>query len=370
MFKRIFLISILLTLCASNIAVAGRTWVKTPIEVEGMPVDGPYCALAMRSGNTWPVVSYGSPPSSGTAAMTPVGWMAGPLGGSVNYGISAATGPGGTVGFANDNGTVQMLRQTGWAASSYGSGTNYTKPSIAFNSNDNPAVLHNTGGIGNDLALAVYNGIGWYQDAVENAFEGPFWSDAFALEYDSYNQANIVFEDGSELMFAVKGTLTQNQWQFNTIELDMGVPLVVDMAMGAGDVPWITYADENYLYYVTYDCQQQDWDNGIIGQVGGRHSTEADGTGGIGVAFIDSDEMLTYAYTDGTGAWTHDMGIARANFDVGLAFDADDNPVICYSDIDHGGKLYLAYDPVMVPEPATVALLAIGAAMLRRRRRA
>lgn len=371
MLKKVFLISIVLMLCVSNIAVAGRTWIKTPVEVDGMPVNGPRCALAMRSGNTWPVVSYGDPDTSATAAMTPVGWMAGPFGGPVDGGISAATSPGGTAGFAYDNGSVLMLSQSGWATSYYGSGTNATKPSIAFNGDDNPAVLHNTGGFGDDLTLAIFNGTGWYQNVVENAFEGPFLSEAFALEYDSYNQANIVFENGGELMFGVKGVMTQNQWQFDTIELSLDVP-IINMAMGADDVPWITYADEGELCYATYDRQLQTWTNGVIDQLGSEYFSMAiDNTGGIGVAFIDTDDMLTFSHNDG-GGWVSDTDIAQVllGSDVSLAFDADDNPLICYSDFDHGGDLYLAYDPVMVPEPATVVLLAIGTAILRRRRRA
>ena len=371
MVRRIFLIPIILMFCASNIAIAGRTWINSPIEVGGMPVQGGHCGLAMRSGNTWPVVSYGDPMGNSTAVMTPVGWISGPSVGTPTLGISAATSPSGTVGFAYGNGFVQTLSPAGWATSNYGA-TSPGSSSFAFNTDSNPGVLHNAGGGGSDLTVAFFNGSGWYQDVVQSASDGPFSSDAFALEYDSYNQANIAFAQGTELMFGVKGVLTQHQWEFDTVKLGASLSFV-DMAMGVEDVPWVTYESENLLYYATYDRQQQDWVNGLIGELegDGYFSMATDSTGGIGVAFVGLDNLLTYAYTDGSGIWTTDSGFANAddNRDVGLAFDADNNPVICYSDMDYGGVLYLAYDPV-VPEPASIMLLAIGAAILRRRQRA
>ena len=368
MWWKVLFISIISILCLSNVATAGRVWVKTPIEIDGEPIYSEHCALAMRSGNTWPVVSYGDYESY-TAAMTPVGWMPGPGTGYINYGISAASSASGTAGFAYDNGSVVMLSPGGWSTSYYGGYTNETRPSIAFNNNGTPAVLHNTGGYGNDLTLALFNGYGWYQDVLnDNGYT--FNSDAFALEYDSYNQANVAFRDGGWLMFAMKGALTQNQWEFDVVDSEFWGG-AVDMAMGSGDVPWITYSNDDYLYYATYDRQQQEWVNGILGQLGygeGCFSMAADSTGGIGVAYIGAGDMLTFAYTDGSG-WSYDIGIAEADSyrDVGLAFDADDNPVICYSDYE--GGLSLAYDPQVVPEPATMMLLAIGAVISSRWRK-
>lgn len=376
MFRNILLISIVSILCISDSAIAGRMWITTPIEVEGEPIKGRFCALAMRSERTWPVVSYGDHDSH-TVALTPVGWIPGPGTGPVEYGISAATGPDGTIGFAYDNGSVLMLNQSGWSISSYGAQSHYARPSIAFTNNNTPAVLHN-GGYKEYLTLAQSTGHRWYQDMLKSSKEGPFRSRSFALEYDSYNQANATFEDHGHLMFAMKGVLTRNQWEFDVIDPE---PYrydieAVDMAMGAGDVPWATYATRGYLRYATYDCQQQDWVHGNISWLGPHgpdysFSMAADSTGGIGVAFIGEREMLTFAYTDGTGSWSYDVGVAQAYRDsnVSLAFDAYDNPVICYMDYDRKA-LSLAYDPTtFVPEPGTVLLLGLGGlAVLRKRK--
>ena len=57
-------------------------------------------------------------------------------------------------------------------------------------------------------------------------------TDAFALDFDSYNQANIAFRDGLMLRYATKSILTGNQWVFSSYE---DVPFIgsgqLDMAL-------------------------------------------------------------------------------------------------------------------------------------------
>jgi hypothetical protein len=370
MWKKIFLVSISSVLCICNAAIAGRTWVSTQIKIDNNPINSYSYALAMRSGSTWPVISYTYDSEGRTAAMTPVGWVSGPAVGNIipKYGINAATSPDGTAGFAYHNGFVLTLGRTGWSTYSYGSGTTGgTVPSIAFKNNNTPSVLYNTGGYGDNLTLASFNGQGWSQDTLGNNNYPSFWSRAFALEYDSYGQANVAFETGGRMMFGLKGVLTQNQWDFSSID-EYAVhpePFRIDMAIGAGDIPWVAYTQQGYLRYATYDIHQQDWVNGILGQVGGLSgpglfSMSADSMGGVGVAYIGANNMLTLAYNNGSGSWSYDIGIAQGWGDVSLAFDSRNNPVICYTD-KRDGFLHLAYDPASVPEPGTLSLLIFGA---------
>jgi hypothetical protein len=381
MCKKICLISVCFLACICNTAVAGRAWVNTPIKIDGQSIYGESCALAMRSDGTWPVVSYSMGSEGRTAALTPVGWQAGPSAVQLNGGrISAATSPGGAAAFAYSNGAVVMLGQTGWATSYYASGitNNYGSPSVAFKNTNTPAVLYmnqNVTPAGPGLTLASLNGPGWSQDTLRNGAGPSYQSQAFALAFDSYNQANVAFLNGSRLMFGLKGAMTQNQWSFNTIDqYDVRPdPFQIDMTIGSGDIPWIAYTQQNYLQYATYDVQQQNWIHGILGQSSGlapgSFSMASDGTGGVGVAYVGLNDMLTFAYNDGSGFWTYDAGIAQVSGyrNVALEFDAHNNPVICYT--NSSGQLSLAYDPFMVPEPASSAIIALGAALIASKRK-
>lgn len=381
MHKGICFISACFLGCICNVAVAGDTWITTPILINGQPVfSSPSCALAMRSDRTWPVVSYSNGSQAQTAALTPVGWQPGPTVGQLNtYNISAATSNNGTAAFVYENGAVLMLGQTGWSTSYYSTSTNYSSisgPSIAFK-NNNPGVLYVAGpeaAGGPGLTLASFNGSGWSQDKLGNTQYPLFMSSAFGLAFDSYNQANVAFLNGSQLMYGLKGALTQNQWSFNRIDQSSvhPDPFNIEVAIGAGDIPWIAYTQQSYLRYATYNVQQQSWVSGLIGQsLGlepGSFSMASDGTGGIGIAYISTGNMLTFAYNNGSGFWTYD-GIAQTSGyrNVALEFDAHNNPVICYT--NSSGQLSLAYDPLMIPEPASSAIIALGAALIASKRK-
>ena len=86
-----------------------------------------------------------------------------------------------------------------------------------------------------------------------------------------------------------------------------------------------------------------------------------------------------YAYENGNGVWrtnpvtesvfntyTNSMDSLISGQRVGLAFDANNYPVISFvaGGSTDGNSIYLAYDPTVVPEPSTLALLAAGGALL------
>jgi hypothetical protein len=360
-------------ICSS--AFAGRTWFYNEVTgSQGDPINGGDSAIGMRSGNAWPVVAYsGNGPNSGVTAMLPGAWAKGPVS-FTNQGwyLDGATATDGTVGFVSSNGQVVTLSKTGWS-SSYCSGDVFPAPSknsIAFTSNSAPGVLYKSGS--SNLMLAMKSGGAWYSSTVHTSIMG-----GYALDFDSYNQANVAFSDGDRLGYATKGVLTGNQWVYNSYEDApvIGNVMQMDMALAADDTPYVLYSDNSgppLLKYAVYDRQSDSWMTNILDALSDPQNfcVTADSSGGIGVAYVADlagQDILSYAYNDGSGwTWLDRLVAARPEWMVGLTFDYENNPVISFT--DQMGNLAIAYDPVVIPEPATMAIFALGFALIRRRK--
>lgn len=106
----------------------------------------------------------------------------------------------------------------------------------------------------------------------------------------------------------------------------------------------------------------------------------ADGIGGVGVAWmatVSGSNSLMYAYKNGVKDWAiHTVTSFSVSSGtstntllpqqrVGLDFDANDWPVISFLANSSGGwgstaDIWIAYDPIVVPEPSAVVLAAVG----------
>ncbi|MDD5010560.1 MAG: PEP-CTERM sorting domain-containing protein [Phycisphaerae bacterium] len=366
----LFAFLVLSILCGS--AFAGRTWFYNEItDSYGMPITNVDSAIGMRSGNAWPVVAYSSGGNSGVAVMLPGAWAAGPASFTGEF-LDGAVAPDGTMGFVDNSGRVITLNTAGWGSSYCGSiYPSMSRNSIAFNNNSAPGVVYRSSS--DELTLAMRSGGSWYNSTIQGYPGGPgIMTDAFALDFDSYNQANVAFKDGDTLRYATKGVLTGNQWSVSSF---MDAPFIgnaagLDMALTNEDVPYVFYNNNNFLSYAVYDRQSDSWMTNILDTLVGmpmNFCVKADSTGGIGVAYVadfGGIPMLSFAYVDGSG-W---MGVdrlveARGEWMIGLAFDYENNPVISF--VDDMGNLTIAYDPI--PEPATMAIFALGLAFIRRR---
>lgn len=363
-----------LFLLAGDSALAGRQWyfqrVATP---EMQPLTHGSTAVGMRSGHTWPVVVG----NEGTAAMVPGGWIA------TDSGMPSTLSPGFIDGvtshsgqkmlFAGNNGHIKTFGPSGWS-NTFVASEGY-RNSAAFTRNDNPAVLYRSVGNG-DIRLAVSQNGQWSNESLG------LMADGYALAYDSLNQANVILRQGVNLLYGTKGVLTNNEWSFSSIGGITAYSPLVDLELTAGDVPYAIYANQSGLVYNTYNIMQGRWESGIIDSQTRdlfNFTAASDGQGGIGVAYYThalNGLALGYAYTNGDGFWDISLlptGIPndveftfRTDYGIGLAFDAQNNPVISFSG---AGGSWIAYDPVLVPEPATAMLLLLGGSLLRRRRK-
>jgi len=367
--KQIICVTLVILVSYSS-AFAGRTWFYNEItDSHGNPIGWGNTAIGMRSGNAWPVVAYsdGGPPSSGVVAMLPGSWGNGPVN-FTGWRLDGATAPDGTVAFADDQGKVVMLGKTGWGTGSY-NGQAMFGSSIAFNSNSVPGVLHEASGSGN-LTLTMKSGAAWYGSTVQESGGSPVHTDAFALDFDSYNQANIAFSDGGNLRYGTKGILTGGQWIFSDPIDAPYIPARLDMALTNNDVPYVLYNDVDLLKYAIYDRHSDSWVAGILDEISCNDNfcVTSDNNGGIGVAYVTQfagQDTLSFAYNNGSG-WMGPERLTQADRfrGVGLAFDYENNPVISF--VGGDGIMKIAYDPQEVPEPATLAILALGFVLIRR----
>jgi len=352
-------------------AIAGRVWYYSEISSEGADLGGS-SALAMSNGNIWPTVAT----NGGVAMMTPAGWVKGSVG-YMDGSINAATAADGTVGFVDTHGKVAMLTKSGWS-SSYVGGDVAGSTSIAFDGNSRAAVLHSGYDYeGPDLILSVQTSFGWQSSTVVDSQGTPVMSAGASIAFDSYNQSVIAFDSGTGLRFGTKGPLNGHQWSLTDSgsESPYTGNSKLDLALSANDIPFVAYADGSMLSYATYDRQT----DSIISSNVDTLSTDqfgedcfaigSDSEGGIGIAYVASYEganVLSYAHNAGDGWEIDRLRDAIATESIGLAYDEEGNPVISYIDVA-SGSLMLAYDPIVTPEPASIALFGLGALAVARR---
>ena len=166
--------------------------------------------------------------------------------------------------------------------------------------------------------------------------------------------ANLFFSNG-----------INGQWQ-STV-LPQSTTWWKDIAVSCNDVVGIIGTGSD-LYYATYSPQQQEW---IIDTIAGGVSNAPaaicfDNLGNPAVAYED-EGIMHFAINDGSGAgWVDSIiGSFDANY-ASLAFDPDNNPVVCFGG---SSQTRVYYDPVVVPEPLAALLLLAGAWGIRRARR-
>jgi hypothetical protein len=127
----------------------------------------------------------------------------------------------------------------------------------------------------------------------------------------------------------------------------------------------------------TFNRAQGQWTSNIIDStVLSNYCTTSDSQGGIGIAYMTNSPgfyTIGFNYINGDESWSTESlwtAMTAPSLDIissiGLAFDAENNPVISYG---AEGSVWIAYDPLVIPEPATLTLLLLGATGVLRNRK-
>lgn len=331
-------------------------------------------ALAMGDSKSWPVVFSLANGSAQAYALTPVRNF------STNtywnqIGTNVLTGTGTLTAKSSSDGRVGVSI----AASpfSFPSGSAIVgRRSTGF---ANP--ISNVQGIAFDQAGAVVTAsVDTLAGSGINQFSLPTVQ---SIAMSPFGSIGVLTSSNSQLSYFEKSPLTG--WSAETIR--SGTIFGGDLAIDTIGRPFVAYSTAvsggwgvAASYFDTMSGQWRSSTFNVPGMISPVTPTiAADGIGGIGVAWmstVSGSNSLMYAYKNGVKDWAiHTVTSFLVSSGtssntllpqqrVGLDFDAQDWPVISFlannSSFGSTADIWIAYDPIVVPEPSAVVLAAAG----------
>jgi len=339
---------------AAGIAVGGgMSWT---LQDTGFGTGTDDVALGMRAGDVWPVIFS----EDVSVALLPTGWQevgmnlvsekpmaaSSPTGevaaiGAVEPGSGKASSPSGWLDLSGEavaydaDGRLWLARATGEVLYSDG-GSWQSLPSLEAQPFDGIAIAVNGSGevgvatmsIGGGLVYHHYTWMtgGWTK--TENLNDGSLvqMGELSGLAFDAQDRPYILGASPGERGVAFQFDIVGNEWSACNLPAAMNLQGRLPVASNDAGVVGTAFASHGELYYVS----------------------NANGAG-----------WTTVSVPTGM-AEPRDGG-------VGLAYDYEGLPVLAFNSMT--GSMWLAYDPVIAPEPATLVLIGAGGLALLRRRR-
>jgi hypothetical protein len=331
-------------------------------------------ALAMGDSKSWPVVFSLANGSAQAYALTPVRNF------STNtywnqIGTNILTGTGTLSAKSSSDGRVGASI----AASpfSFPSGSAIVgRRSTGFS---NP--ISNVQGIAFDQAGAVVTAsVDTLAGSGINQFSLPTVQ---SIATSAFGSIGVVTSSNGLLSYYEKSPLTGWSSTFVNSDTIVGGDLAID-TIGRPFVTYSTTVSAGWGVAASYfDIMSGQWRSSTF-NVPGMSSPvtptiAADGIGGVGVAWmatVSGSNSLMYAYKNGAKDWAvhtvTSFSVSSGTSSntllpqqrVGLDFDAQDWPVISFLANNSGygstADIWIAYDPIVVPEPSAIVLAAAG----------
>lgn len=323
-----------------------------------------HIAAAMRNGQAWPVVitDYNSYPYGAAATLFPTsGGISSPSTNWQNIGsgffstsvnrLRAATSPDGRVAFAAADSSYNGIGGRVSSVTGGWGGLPADTKAVAFDASGNLYTASKT----------TVSGVGGYSGAT-----------IVDMDVSPAGEVGVIASDMKFWQYS--GWL--GAWTSATLSTTYPNSESMDVAYDSFGRPHVVATYSSTLVAFDFNTVSGTWNSTTLASnvsSSTRLTLAANDDGTVGTAWVDNNGLLTYAYKHDLNNWATSIVTSTGStfssaYQVGITYDYADLPVLAYRPYN-GSNIIVAYDPVVVPEPAGLAVIGLATAVLARRTR-